>query len=184
MDKKLDPQQMLPLAILAVAGVLLYIGLTDSGKPSPSARSARVQDSVNKHLEKTAEKLEMQRQRMQVENARLAMEYSRTMPDRPIAPPGEGAELIHDQRSERIAEDLGVERRQESPTNPMDMIHQQLFEAQRSQQLSEAYKKAYAQQFIENARRGGYEVKLSDDFRVLSVKPIRRPSGDRLYNGE
>ncbi len=33
-------------------------------------------------------------------------------------------------------------------------------------------RKAYAQEFIENARKGGYEVKLDDNFKVKSVKKM------------
>lgn len=180
MDKRAAFQQWLPVGILAVAGACLYVGLTDKSPGSrtpPSARSAQAQESVNRHLEKTAEKLEMERRRMQVENARMALEYANSAPDPQYAPPTrEGAELIHDQRTEKLAEDLGVDSQRTLPTNPMDLIHQQLFEAQRNREMTDAYKKAYAAQFIENARRGGYEIKLNDEFRVISVKPIRRPS--------
>ncbi len=34
-------------------------------------------------------------------------------------------------------------------------------------------RKTFAQEFIENARKGGYEVKLDDNFKVKSVKKIK-----------
>lgn len=176
MKKSFDFQQWLPVAILAVAAVVLYVGLTDKGSPkeAPSARSKHAQDVVNRHLERTAEQLEMQRTRMKIENSKLTMDYYHAEPDRAYVPPAEGTELKADTRSENVAEDLGLERRRQLAADPMSAIHQQLFEEQRDRERSDAYKKEYARQFIENARRGGYEVQLSDDYRVLSVKPIRR----------
>lgn len=37
-------------------------------------------------------------------------------------------------------------------------------------------KEEYARQFIENARRGGYNIELSDELEVIRVTPIRKPS--------
>lgn len=37
-------------------------------------------------------------------------------------------------------------------------------------------KEEYARQFIENARRGGYHIELSDELEVIRVTPIRQPS--------
>ena len=37
-------------------------------------------------------------------------------------------------------------------------------------------KAEYARQYIENARKGGYHIELSDDLEVISVTPLRQPS--------
>lgn len=37
-------------------------------------------------------------------------------------------------------------------------------------------KEEYARQFIENARKGGYHIELSDELEVIRVTPIRKPS--------
>lgn len=39
-------------------------------------------------------------------------------------------------------------------------------------------KNEYARQFIENARRGGYEIELSEDLEVIKSTPIRSPSNN------
>ncbi len=52
-------------------------------------------------------------------------------------------------------------------------------ESQRKEQLElqvELDKQEYARQFVENARKSGYHVVLSSDYKVLSVTPIRKPS--------
>lgn len=181
MSKSFDLQKWLPVGILVASGGLLLYAMNDTG-PAPkthSARSERVQETVNKHLERTAEQLEMQRRRMQIENSRLVMNYDSSVAERAYTPPSEGVELQQADSSSAVARDLGVNNIKQLPSNPTDLIHSQLFEQQQARQYNEAYKKEYARQFIENARRGGYEVRLSDDFKVESVKPIRKPSGQR-----
>lgn len=42
--------------------------------------------------------------------------------------------------------------------------------------MSESEKRDYARQYIENARRGGYEIELNKDLEVIKVTPIRKPS--------
>lgn len=179
MKKKFDAQQWLPVAILAIAGALLYIGLTDNGptrEAAPSARSAHAQQVVNKYLSSTAEKLAMQRKLAEVQAQKINMDYPSTAPGTAYVAPREGGELKEDQRADAVAEDLGVGPKVAMPTDPMSLIHHQIFEEQRAREMNDAFKKEYARKFLENARRGGYDVVLSEDFRVISVKPLRRPT--------
>ncbi len=37
-------------------------------------------------------------------------------------------------------------------------------------------KKEYARQYIENARKGGYAIELTNDLEVIKVTPLRKPS--------
>lgn len=180
MKNDFDLQKWLPVGILVASGGLLFYAMTDHG-PSPkkeqSARSVHVQETVNKHLERTAEQLEMQRKRMQIENSRLVMDYDSTVAEHPYVPPREGSELMQAESAQAVARDLGVNEIKSLPSNPTDLIHSQLFERQQAQQYNEAYKKEYARQFIENARRGGWEIQLTPDYKIQSVRPIRKPSG-------
>jgi hypothetical protein len=172
-------QKFLPVIFILGAIILFFIGASDkSGSSSEkiSARDIKVQERVNAHLSQTAEQLEMQKKRMQVENARLALSFRESNTGTGYTPQREGAELKEDARSQNVAQDLGLDELKRASSNPMDMIHHQLFEEQKLQLMDEAYKKEYARQFIENARRGGYDVKLNDEYKVISVKPARKPS--------
>lgn len=176
---KFDSTYLVPALVLGGAALLLFVGLMDRNKGSTiSARSAEAQSAVNKHLSRTAEQLELQKRQMQIENSKLALTYLQSKPDKGYVAPKEGAELMSGNSAEAVARDLGVdENKQARPTDPMSMIQHQIFEEQNKQNMNEAFKKEYARQFIENARRGGYEIKLSEDYRVISVKPLRQPSG-------
>jgi hypothetical protein len=41
-------------------------------------------------------------------------------------------------------------------------------------------KEEYARQYIENARRGGYDIELNDQMEVIKSTPIRKPSQDSV----
>jgi hypothetical protein len=197
-DNNSNKERSLLLALLLFigAGVLLFMSI-DSDEKSPSTntpqqsarermRGADWERSVNKHLFQTNERMNMQRQKMQVENSKDAPRMWETKTQNAYKQ-NNGVDLSTDQRGYDIANDLGRGvRSNEAPKSPHEIVQGELFNEQETEAYTQAYKQEYARQFIENARRGGYEVQLSDDFRVLSVKPYRRPSGqgtvDPLYN--
>lgn len=182
-----DVQQMVPLLVIAAAVGLLAAGLQGKKAEKVSMNTPEVQQKVSKHLELTAQQLEIQRRRLAIENSKMIMDYSQSEPESAFAPQKEGVELMTDQTAEQVARDIG--RRQADPTQmpntPADLIHHQLFQEQQNREQSEAYKKEYARQFIENARRGGWDIKLNDEYRVISVKPIRHAAPTtRLFHDQ
>ena len=42
--------------------------------------------------------------------------------------------------------------------------------------MTPAEKEAYAREYIENARKGGFQIELSEDLEVIKATPIRKPS--------
>ncbi len=57
-----------------------------------------------------------------------------------------------------------------------DEFNQKYNQFQVDKLADEQSRKEYAKQFIENARKNGYHITLSDDMQVTSVKPIRKPT--------
>lgn len=174
-------QKYLPLVLVGGAVVLLIIGLTGGGashsKKAGDAHNEKAQNYVNQHLRRTAERIELQQRQMSMRNWQLANDYKTTVPEKAYTPPKEGSELREQANAKDVAKDLGRDDAPQAlPNDPMNLVQQQLFQAQATKTYDEAYRKEYARQFIENARRGGYEIQLSDDYRVISVKPIRSPS--------
>lgn len=173
------------LLFLGAAGLIFaYLGETSNtnGTGAVSAlKTGNFEKSVNKHLMLTNEKMAMQRQRMQLENAQL----TNSQLNSPSAQPryvNEGQlDLSSENNAAEIANDLGRGERFEEITAPQDLIQKELFNEQQMQEYSKAYKEEYARQFVENARRGGYKVILSEDLsRVLSVKPLRDPNKNSM----
>nr|BFD61508.1 hypothetical protein BdHM001_01890 [Bdellovibrio sp. HM001] len=186
-SQKTEKENSMWLALLlfvgAAAMVFVYLGTSDApqkvaGTPA-AVKSEKFEKSVNRHLMLTNEKMEMARQRMQVENAQLMnSDFSQTKAqaayenDRRL-------DLSMDTRAQELAEELGRGARHEEALSPHDIVQKELFNAEQAQEYSQAYKEEYARQFVENARRGGYKIILSEDLsRVLSVTPIRNPSNN------
>lgn len=169
----------MPVALIAAAGFLLFLGLKGGGSsksPKNLAKDEKVQSNVNEHLRKTAEKIEMAKRQQAIRSWQLVNDYNSSVSEQAYVPPSEGANLQETDSAHEVAKDLGrsYDESQTGSGNASDLIHQQLFEAQINQQADKAYKDAYAKQFIENARRAGWDVKLDDNFKVISVKKIER----------
>ncbi len=61
---------------------------------------------------------------------------------------------------------------------PAEVVTSSIYDENAFAQQDEQERKQYAKDFIENARRGGYHVVLSNDLtKIVSVTPIRKPSG-------
>ena len=58
-------------------------------------------------------------------------------------------------------------------------FNQRYFQSQVDQVADEQARKEYAKEFIENARKNGYHITLSEDLQVTSVKPIRKPTNQQ-----
>jgi hypothetical protein len=175
---------LLALLLFIGAGLLLLLAL-DSESPrrgigsDSRTKTPEFEKNVNKHLMLTNDKLTMAQQKMALENARVN-EFGQTKPQQAYSNSDSGLDLSVDRRAYEIANELGrgeKKRDHQQPMTPDEMIQRDLFEAQQNQEYSQAYREEYARQFVENARRGGYKVILSEDLtRVISVQPIRRPS--------
>lgn len=157
---------------------MLYAFLTESETASSSkysqVKSEKFESAVNKHLSLTYDKIENQKKRMALENARVDFHASR--PQKAYENEHK-LDLSMDNRAEELAKELGRGTRQEEYSSPHDVVQKELFNEQQKQEYTQAYKEEYARQFVENARRGGYKVILSEDLtQVLSVTPIRKPS--------
>ncbi len=175
--KKRDNSMLLALLLLGgAAALLLFSLLPDRNSGSEVVYSKNFEDKVNRHLMFTQEKMELQRQRMIIENRALAPDYDSTKPEKLYQASANNIDTPSETHADDVAKELGrVETETKTPT-PHELIQTELFNQQQSKEYTAAYKEEYARQFIANAARSGWDVKLGDDFRVLSVTPIRNPS--------
>lgn len=169
------------LMFVGAAGLILaYFGTSDSSQKSAQAAAARTEkfeNLVNKHLMYTNDKLEFQRQRAQVENSQALNKASRSSPPLTAYSNDQKLDLSSEDHASEVAQELGRGQRKEEYTTPGDIVQQDLYNAQQAAEYNQAYREEYARRFVENARRGGYKVILSEDLsRVMSVTPIRNPA--------
>ena len=170
--KKEDKTYLLVLALLMLSGffVLLFL-LPEKEKHdgNGSAQSQEFQAKVNHHLFKTSQDIQMSHDRMQMEADKLA--------DRGVGQKAAPKEDINhldfstDPRAEALLRELGRDVKESGgPENADEAVQTELFESQQYQEYSDAYKKEYARQFVENARKSGYIIKLNDDYKVISIR--------------
>lgn len=176
-----DHSKLLAILLFVGAGTLILMSMgpeqtKKSGAPA-AVKTEKFEKSVNKHLMYTNEKMDLERRRMEIENARLGGDFNSTKAQPTYEPQTSGVDLSTDSKAAEVANELGRgTRREEEATSPHDIIQKELFNAEQNAQYTQVYKEEYARQFIENARRGGYKVILDDQYRVKQVIPIRRPS--------
>lgn len=184
-DKK-DNSSKIALAFFAAAGLLFFVYfLSPTEKSGPSRKiqstlkSQKYEATVNRHLQGTNNRMEIDRQRAEVENAlsiERAYQQGRTHKSAPEA--GGGYDLSYDTVGEDTARALGRVRNSEVIQSPNHEIQNEIYNQQKLQALEEAERLEYARQFVENARRGGWDVRLSPDLStVISVKPLKAGAG-------
>lgn len=190
-NEQKERSMLIALILFIGAGVLIFMSLgSDKEKAKGTGAAAKTktseyQKNVNRHLMLTNEKMEMERKRMAVENFQSADRFQDSKEQKAYRPSDQGLDLSTDTRGYDIANEIRRGPKQEGlPSTPDEVVQAELYLREQANQYDEAYREEYARQFVENARRGGYRVKLSDDLsRVISVQPIRNPSGDFRFGG-
>jgi hypothetical protein len=177
---KKDKSYLIALLLLLLSGVCVMLFLTPDKKPPRSTatnvKSKEYEEKVNEHLFRTAQKIELGREKMEVETSGLA--HSRLKPA--AASTGTNrVDLSVDPRAESLVKDLRRDGKETPGTkNPNEIIQTELYEQEQLQNYSEEYKREYARQFVENAKNAGYRVIINDQFKVISVTPLRNPAQD------
>lgn len=186
--KKKDHSRLLAVALLLLAGFFAFLFfLPESKSPKNSVKSAQskeFEERVNRHLFKTSQSMELSREKMKIEADRLASQGVGAL--RPSPEKVHPLDLSTDPKTEALLQALGREARvSNGPSSPDEQIQADLFESQQLQEYSEEYKREYARQFVENARKAGYIIKLNDDYKVISVRPLRKPTQNmELFQSE
>lgn len=160
--------------------------------PGVDIHSPEHLESINRHLKSTAANLSLQRQSVQVQNYGLLLknQYKRQevegdamiSEESSMHGPALNAPVEPDEWADLAAKIRDPQYSNPSVQEPGDAVQFELFQQQQDRDYSEAYKKAYAEAFVANAKKAGYEVKLSPDYRVLSVRKYAKPRAPSLFD--
>jgi hypothetical protein len=152
--------------------------LASTGATLPSAYSPEVENLVNKHLFLTSQEQDWAQKKMKAENTFMTPEIGSSILKQAAKPKLKSFGVDHssDQNEDAAFNDLNRYPKQLNYNNPEQVIQGQLQDQQRQKAYDESYRQEYARQFIENARKHGYQVKLNDDLVVVSVAPIVQPT--------
>lgn len=171
------------LLFIFAAIFLVFMAVTSPSKKniahkrnqSLDPHSSQVQAAVNDHLKMTSLQIEQAEQAAQIENMKLKnSEYRNTTPQDTYSPEAPSVSYEAESHWDDLASKL---RRGNSNAgtewDPADNINYELFQQQKLNEYTASYKKAYAEAFVENARRHGYLIELTEDYRVKSVQKIK-----------
>ncbi len=163
------------LTLILVAVLIFFAALLseDGRKKSKPKITEKYSTRVNEHLTMTQVQMDIESEKLKYE---LEQERSKAgilkLKDkdsyRPELDPY--AELAV---SEETIEEAGRNTLYEPFPDPQQMIQKELFENEQQREYDKSFKDAYARKFIENAKRGGWDVTLDKDYKVKSVKPIK-----------
>lgn len=188
---------LIPLLLLVVSGFLVFLAAEQDRQGKPQTLNLKDEvtndfsselppqdefnSQVNQHLFLTDQKIYWEQERQRLENLRskfAAEADSAVKNERNSAPTDLDFEA--DATERHLLGDLNRDRKKiESYLGPQSKIQSQVLEDQALLQHQERMRREYAEQFVRNARAGGYEVVLDDNFNIKSVKPLRK-GNDRL----
>lgn len=192
--KKEEKDIIAPLLILGGVVAFSYVFLggsfsnkNNSGTAELSSISSTQEPSniqsqkiVNEHLLETQSKMDLQRGMRVLENKQFAPSVSNGAPsvDAKLNP-GYGVEFNNTTPESQVGQIIRKPKGAPDYNSPDQYIQNLQKQLDARSNYDEAYKEAYVQQFIENARKGGYEVRVNDNYEVISVRPIRHPDSQR-----
>ncbi len=141
-------------------------------------------EAVRKHLRKTSQKIQAQKVQAQIENFAPAPRFNEGG-TQVYEASSHGLEFRPDPRLNELSHTLRREPKASGSQlpEPNEMIQNQLYEQQRWNEYKLAYRQAYAQKFIENARKHGWEIRLNEEFKIVKVKAIKKDNRQQLFTG-
>ncbi len=178
--KKQD-SSILFLILLVAAGVFgaLYLLWPESqtggrvdGK-RVSATTPQAQALVNKHLWIVSQQQEFAEKKRELENVFQSPQIGDSIwPVVENRRNFDGIDHSPDRNEQQAFKDLNRYPKEFQMNNPDQVIQGQLADEQKLEAYKREYQAEYARQFIENARRNGYQVELDDNYVVIRVTPI------------
>lgn len=143
-------------------------------KPAPVVDIKNEDKMVNKYLQQAAQNVERQR----VLSERSLIEARKRLED---------LERRKRNEEQQAAQNIPLEQqiwKEPVGESAAEILDAEISQAQARGFSSEQEKQEYARQFIENARRGGYHIELSEDLEVIQAVPIRKPSQEKAVEAQ
>lgn len=188
-EKKRDLSWLFLLLLILGVLILLFSKSEDSGHASGTTDSysqmspAQKSKLVNKHLKETAISLEKERLQRKLEVSRELQKYSNS-PQQLGYEAQQGLSFDSDPNMLALTEELNRSQAlNDHSLTPEQLIQRKLYENEQLQKEDEAYREAYAEEFIENARRAGWDIKLGPNLEVISVQKIQPRQPSNIFDG-
>lgn len=181
-SRKSDHSWVFLLIFLIGAAILFFFDHFEDIKSNSQANTLEPQISinehekmnrVNQHLKETALQLESDRLR-RAQEAHNELQKLQQGISVDTYKADNGLTFENNQRMEQLTEELNRSQAlSDDQLSPEQIVQNRLLEIRMQETADQAYKEEYARQFIENARAGGWDIRLGPNFEVLSVRKLR-----------
>lgn len=176
MGQSILASKLLPVTLLAAAGAVFYVALAgDNDEASKEKQRLEHVEKVETNLKYTDKESKQHSQKIYYDNIRSAPSLNESHPTQTVDVSGPTI-MESDVNDEVVAERLSRKSQYAPAHNYEQQLQDKISIQEQNKEYNEAYQKEYARQFVENAEKGGYAVKLSDDYKVIGVKKIRKPN--------
>ncbi len=157
------------IALIVVGYGVFYFYNENKFKNKPVGQtelsSNDIEQVVNKYLKQTTEK--MNKERFDSEKAQYQA----------LKQPVVLTTNVKETNPADVPVSKQIWKESDVASTPSEVISADMYDEMAMAKQDEEARKKYAKEFIENARRGGFHVVLSDDLtKIISVTPLRRPS--------
>lgn len=141
---------------------------------SLSARDQLVREQVNNNLFYQAKIMELEAAKKESENRFQAPAVGEFIFVKNQKPKSAGIDHSPDANEFNAANDIRRYPKELRAYTAKNEIMGQVADENKMNEYSEAYREEFVRQFLLNARRNGYEVILGPDYKVLTVRQIRK----------
>lgn len=160
------------------AGILFFLADQDSTLPIKEAsvsQSSAVPgyEKINHEMKKVQSELEYNQFKKEVEARQVLLDAQKANREEAYKYPDHLQAVGNEEKPVEYQDPY----KDPDYASPKNKILQEMYQQQIAEQQDEVYKAEYARQFVENARRGGYQVVLTPDYKVISVTPIKPRGG-------
>ena len=143
----------------------------------------RTLKQINKHLQYVEKQKELNQMDAQLQNYEMEREIDPRRTQALVAPSDDNYErLKEDQQEKSVYEDLrgGPQKSFDTPMTPEERINANIAMRKWMTDYQEHQTQQYVQEFIDNARKQGLEVKINNRLEVVDIRPIPK---EQRYKG-
>lgn len=170
---------MIVFVVIAIAGSFFAVGSLKARRQQ-SDKSVEVNDVVNKYIQEAHGQNAINQRKIDIA---LAEARRKIIADRDAFQAKQAKEIQEIPIDKQVWKESDVQSKADLYTAPVETSKLSEDDEGRLDvsKLSPEEKREYARQYIENAKKGGYQIELSDDLEVIRAVPIRKPSQSDSY---
>lgn len=185
-ENKKNKNVLWGLILLLLAIGLFFMAENDGNKVAHvGLQSKETQDLVNHHLRETSQDMLLRQQKSQLEAQKEILNAEKQGPQQKYNYNPHKLEISQYEENPDFNKAVGRDSKAyDYAQEPNQIVQGKLFQDQAEEKYSEQYKKEYARQFIENARKAGWDIKIDASYRVISAKKLQRVPTYDVFQGE